>query len=192
MAFIIVYYVSLIINALTSQFNLCARFVLRLCVCVVFFISLCTASHAFERGYNPDSGYINFKLSPPIKEAVDNGIAITFYCKLKVNKSMGLIPWSSEIENHTFILLHHSLSNRYLVRINNIETPKNFHTIGEATNFIMEKSIKFFKQYSAQRTSTQMRLSLNKFKLPGPIRLNAFIADYWNIDTGWVSWSSEI
>ena len=165
---------------------------MRLCLCVALCGVAASNVLGFERGHNPDSAYVNLALSPKIKEAVDNGIVITFDCKLKVNKSFAKINWASQTQAHRFMLVHHSLSNRYLVHINNSETPKNFHTIGEATNFIMETSLKFFSEYSIERSQTYMRLSLNKFKLPGPIRLNAFIAEHWNIDTGWVPWSSEI
>lgn len=193
MAFIIVYFVRLIINALNTPYH--ARLVhILLIISVCAFVSglFSTATRAFEPGQSADNSIIDFKLSPSIKEAVDNGIIITFECKLKTNKSIGFIAWPSQVQHHTFVLKQHLLSNRYLVHIDYIETPKIFPTIGEATDFITESSVNFFTQYSIAKKDTQMRLFLNKFKLPGPIRLNAFIADHWDIDTGWISWSSEI
>ena len=159
---------------------------------VMFAITaLCTSSMAiaFERGYNSDSGNKNITLSTQVKKAIDSGVALTFQCNLRINKTLGLLSWPEGSVQHSFLLTHHSLSNRYLVHTNGGSAPKNFHSIRAATDYITEQSIKFFDTYSSDKENTQMRVAIDKFKLPGPIRLNAFIADDWNIDTGWISWT---
>ena len=194
MVFITVYYAKLIIKTLHAQNRLYkhgTKLSIRLCLLILHLL-FSTSVIAFERGHNADSGYNDFILSAEVKEAVDNGIVLSFECKLKINKTLAFISWASQKETHVFSLTHNSLSNRYLVRVNGNERPKHFDSIGEATNFIIDQSTTFFRHYSSDKRDTQMRLTLNKFKLPGPIRLNAFIADYWNIDTGWISWALEI
>jgi len=189
MDFIIAYYVKLIINILTFHNNTLARSIKTLCVLLCLTFS--SASLSYERGHTSGDAYQAFKLSTQIKDAVDNGIELSFDCKFKVNKQVGFISWPKKQREHLFSLTYHALSNLYLVRINESNIPENFHSIGEATNYIMEKSDTFFTQYSNNKRNTQMRLSLNKFKLPGPIRLSAFTAPHWDIDTGWIPWSPE-
>ena len=146
---------------------------------------------AYERGHRSGDAYHALNLSPKIREAVDNGIELNFDCRLKVNKQVGFISWPKKQREHVFSLTHHALSNLYLVRVDESDFPENFHSIGEATNFIMEQSETLFAQYSSNKKNTQMRLSLNKFELPGPIRFSAFTAPHWDIDTGWISWAPE-
>jgi len=194
MVFITVYYAKKIINTLTIKKhwpNISSiKLLIGLCL-TAFHLTFSTMSAAFERGHNADSGYNEFQLSDEIKGAVDSGIVLSFECELKTNKELFFIPWPKQKRNHTFTLTYNSLSNSYLVRVDGSERPKNFHSIGEASDFIIEQSMTFFSLYSSNKNNTQMRLSLNRYKLPGPIRLNAFIADHWNIDTDWISWIPE-
>jgi len=192
MAFITVYYEKPIINTSSNKHLLINTMMLFRMWVAAFCLTYHASSAAYELGHSPDSGFKNIKLSQQAKDAVDNGITLILDCTLKTSKKIGFISWPEKKENHTFSLTRHSLSNRYLVRTNNAITPKNFHTIGEATSYIIEQSQTFFNLYSNDKDSAQMRLSLNKFKLPGPIRLNAFTASHWNFDTGWILWSSEI
>lgn len=158
----------------------------------VFCLFACTQLSAYEIGRNSVNAPFDIKLSTQVKEAVDNGIVLNFECELAKSKKLGPISWASNQKKILFRLTHHSLSNRYLVHYNEFQAPKNFDSASEATTFITEQSIKLFRQFSAENSNTVMRLSLNKFKLLGPMRLNAFISEQWNIDTGWISWSRDI
>jgi len=40
-------------------------------------------------------------------------------------------------------------------------------------------------------SSQKMRLRLSKTKLPGPMRLTAFITSAWDLNSGWKSWQSD-
>jgi len=147
---------------------------------------------AYETGQNSLNDYFRIQLSNQVKEAVDNGIVLNFDCELSNHTQWSFLKFPKNKKRHQFNLTHHSLSNRYLVRFNDVQAPKNFKSASEATAFITEKSIDFFRQYANKHNDAQMRLSLNKYKLLGPIRLNAFISEPWNIDTGWISWSPDI
>jgi len=155
-----------------------------------FFIS--APSYTYETGQLPGINSYKINLSSDVKNALDNGITLTLDCELKTEKTLWLLSIPQNQVKYSFTLTHHSLSNRYLVRYIGAQTPKNFDSAGEATDFISEQSIKFLNQYANKQSDAKMRLSLNKFKLLGPMRLNAFIAKQWDIDTGWISWSPEI
>lgn len=155
-----------------------------------FFVN--TSSHAYETGQRSYVGSYKINLSSDVKDALDNGITLTFDCELKTEKKIWLFALPQNKIKHNFTLNYHSLSNRYLVRYFGAQAPKNFASSGEATEFISEQSVKFLNQYASKQSGAKMRLSLNKFKLLGPMRLNAFIAKQWNIDTGWILWSPEI
>jgi len=157
---------------------------------LILFIS--TSSYAYETGQSIESASYKINLSSDVKEALDNGITLTFDCELKTEKKLWLLSLAQNQIKYKFTLTHHSLSNRYLVQYIEAQPPKNFYSAREAIEFINEQSIKFLNQYASKQNAAKMRLSLNKFKLLGPMRLNAFIAKQWDIDTGWISWSHEI
>jgi len=157
---------------------------------VFFFIN--APSFAYETGQISGVNSYKITLSSDVKDALDNGITLTFDCELKTEKKLWLLSLPQNQVKYSFTLTHHSLSNRYLVHYVGAQPPKNFASAGEATDFISEKAIKFLNQYTSKQNDAKMRLSLNKFKLLGPMRLNAFVAEQWDIDTGWISWSPEI
>ena len=159
---------------------------------MLFYSCFTVSSLAYEANQHLNEKSYKITLSSDVKDALDNGITLTFDCEIKTIKKIWFLSIPKNQIKYNFILTHHSLSNRYLVHYTDSQPPKNFGTASEATNFISEQSIKLLNQYASQKSDARMRLSLNKFKLLGPMRLNAFIAKQWSIDTGWVSWSSEV
>ena len=159
---------------------------------MLFYFCIHTTSLAYNSNQHSSEKSYKITLSADVKEALDNGITLTFDCEIKTEKKIWFLTLPQNQLKYNFILTHHSLSNRYLVHYTESQPPKNFGSASEATDFISEQSIKLLNQYASQQSDAKMRLSLNKFKLLGPMRLNAFIAKQWSIDTGWGSWSSEI
>ena len=159
---------------------------------ILFHCFFNSPSHAYETGKIADAVSYKIKLSNDVKDALNNGITLTFDCELKTELKLWLFALPQKKQNHIFTLTHHSLSNRYLVHFTDAQPPKNFDSANEAVEFISEQSVKFLSRFSNDQNETKMRLSLNKFKLLGPMRLNAFIAPQWDIDTGWISWAPEI
>ena len=159
------------------------------CLCFIFSQALTYASIsvAFSNKQNLE----NLKLSTEVKDALDNGISLTFDCLIQNNKHIWFLSIPQDRQKNSFTLTHHSLSNRYLVSQADFLIPKNFDSAENAIAFIKEQTIKLFDNYSAKNATTTIRLSLNKYKLLGPMRLNAFIAQQWNIDSGWISWTTE-
>ena len=133
---------------------------------------------------------INIKLSDEINQAINSGVALSFSCQLAVRESFWLFSINKQQKNHHFSLTRHALSNRYIVKYDKLDTPYIFRTISEATNHITLQAESLLELYSNEQTPFSIRVSLNKFELPGPMRLYAFISESWNLDTGWIVWNS--
>lgn len=133
---------------------------------------------------------INIKLSDEIHHAINSGVALSFTCQLAIRESFWLFSINRKQKDHNFLLTRHALSNRYLVKQDKLDTPHIFRTISEATNYIAFQSETLLEFYSNDQNRFSIRVLLNKFDLPGPMRLNAFISESWNLDTGWVLWKS--
>ena len=160
-------------------------------VLIGMFISL-TAQPGFAqaREQQPGVGSFNFELSDQAQEAVNNGVTLSFDCELAIRQSYWLFTTEKQTKHHQFILVRQALSNRYIVKQDTLDTPHLFRTISEASSYITEHAANLLVAYSTNEQSYSMRLSLNKYKLPAPMRLNAFFSDDWDLDTGWVVWQS--
>jgi len=129
-------------------------------------------------------------LSEESQQAIDNGVPLTFICEIAMQRKFVFFTWSKTLHTHRFMVSRHALSNRYLVRLNKAQKPKIFASIAQTMAYISRTSVELFNTHTAQQSKYKMRLSLSKYELPGPMRLNAFISSNWNLDTGWIAWAS--
>lgn len=131
-------------------------------------------------------------LSEESQQAINNGVPLTFICEFAMQKKFAFFTWSEAHDTHRFMVSRHALSNRYLVRLNKAQKPKIFASITQTMAYISRTSKQLFANYADQQSKYKMRLSLSKYELPGPMRLNAFISSDWDLDTGWIAWASEV
>ena len=131
---------------------------------------------------------INLKLSNEVQGAIQNGVTIMFRCQYAERKTFWFLSRSANIKQHHFSLKRHALSNQYIVKRIDLDALKLFRSLDEATRYIAAQSVLLLEFYHDSDTLNSMRLSLNKFDLPAPMRLNAFLSSAWAVDTGWLLW----
>jgi hypothetical protein len=150
-------------------------------------------SNASSAQIKPSTTYdsaenFSFKLSTEAQDAIQNGVAISFRCLFAKRQTIWFIERSSNVKEHRFSLMRHALSNRYIVKQDELDTPHIFRSLAEANNYIAVQTVLLLEHYNDSNNSYSLRLSLNKFDLPGPMRLNAFLSNAWDFDTGWILW----
>ncbi len=133
---------------------------------------------------------LDLDLSSEALSAVDAGVELSFTCRYAVRESWWIFSRERVSKEHNFTLSRHALSNSYMVKRDAYDTPHISRSATEATNFIAAEARKLLESYSSSALPYSMRISLNKFDLPTPMRLKAFIADAWDVDTGWIRWAS--
>lgn len=138
---------------------------------------------------NADSFTISLTGQP--QEAVESGVALTFHCDFAMIKRIFFLSWAEKSRKHSFVVTHHALSNRYIVNHNDGQHRHSFRSLDASMNYLAGEAQRLYKNYLEQNADYEIRLSLSKFELPGPIRLSAFLASDWDLDTGWVKWESE-
>lgn len=134
---------------------------------------------------------LNLSLSEDVQEAINHGVSLTFVCEFAKHQTWFFLNWQDIQKEHRFVLTHHALSNRYMVQRISQQKPSLFRSLGGAMDFITAQSLSLLDRYSDSQHSYSLRVSLSKYELPGPMRLNAFISSDWNLDTGWISWQSN-
>lgn len=161
---------------------------------VVLFVALfasSVSSTGFAQGIvrNPDG--FSIALKGQAQEAVENGVALTFNCEFAMLNRFLFFTWAEERKQHSFVVTHHALSNRYIVKQNQEQRQHSFRSLDASMNHLAAEAQRLFSNYLESDSRYEIRLSLSKFELPGPIRLSAFLANDWDLDTGWVKWESE-
>ena len=64
-----------------------------------------------------------FSLSNEAQEAINNGVTLAFKCQFAKRSSFGPFSVSRSKRNHRFEVLRHALSNRFIVKRDNLDTP---------------------------------------------------------------------
>lgn len=140
--------------------------------------------------YSAQPEVLNLQLSNEMRRAVDAGIILQFDCTFAKRNTWWQSVFRNENKKHQFQLMRHALSKRFLVRKDAQTVPATFRSIGEAMNFIAAQTRALLETYSSTNEPYSLRVSLNKYRLPAPMRLKAFIAGEWELDTGWIVWTS--
>jgi len=146
-----------------------------------------------------DNRGLKIDLSEDVQAAIDSGVTLTFESQFAHAKYLIFFDWHTEFARHEFQVTRHTLSNRYLVYESNKVEPHIFSSTRETMTYICQASLSSFSNHIAKHQAQQlhlpskhkMRLRLSKTKLPGPMRLTAFIASDWDLDSGWISWQSD-
>jgi hypothetical protein len=133
----------------------------------------------------------SLSLSGQAQEAVENGVSLTFTCDFAMVNRVLFFSWPSQLKQHRFMVSHHALSNRYIVRQDQQQKKHSFRSLNASMNYLSGEAQLLFNAYIEKNPEYEIRLSLSKYELPGPIRLSAFLASDWDLDTGWVKWDSE-
>lgn len=144
-----------------------------------------------QSAINSPSEILSIELSDHAYQAVNSGVLLTIDCEFANIESWFFLTMVNNKKNHQFTLSRHTLSNRYIVKYDDQSTPHMFRSIPEALNFITSQALILLESYSSFDAERRMRISLNKFELPAPMRLQAFLLNQWDLDTGWLAWEYE-
>lgn len=149
-----------------------------------------TPSKAADAGIDYDTGNLSIRLSDQVEQAINNGVELTFICEFAVIRHFLFIKWPEQLKNHRFVVKHHALSNSYLVSNETDKAPKIFRSTTDTMNHIASQALRLFASYQLDNSPHQMRFRLSTYDLPAPMRLNAFVARDWKLNTGWTEWQS--
>lgn len=162
------------------------------CIFIGAFIStLPISASSFAQTQYQSTAKFNLNLSEEVREAVNHGVRLTFVCEFAKDRSWLFLAWQDVQKEHRFVVSYHALSSRYLVQRDSEQSPSLFRSLDGAMDFITAQSLTLLDTYNDTQHSYNLRVSLSKHELPGPMRLNAFISGDWSLDTGWISWQSE-
>ncbi len=147
----------------------------------------------------PSLGKLEVGFTPQMQDALASGVPLSIELDFVYITPRILLDNHSLLVRHEFKLQKHALSNRFMVLHNNEPRPELFATLVGLNDYLSAESLRLFAKYIKEHQATvtsdasvpHLRLVLDKFKLPGPVRLSAFVSNQWEFDTGWITWDLE-
>ncbi|GAB4352447.1 MAG: hypothetical protein Kow006_17010 [Gammaproteobacteria bacterium] len=150
------------------------------------------STHLSEGVYRLNAS-IDYRLSPAVREALENGVPLTVEIQIEVRRDRWY--WLDEevaVLNQYYLLQYHALSRQYLLTSLNSGKQRSFSTLRsalEAMGSLVDIPILDSKLLRPE-TEYQVRLRalLDIESLPAPLRPVAYLSDEWRLVSEWYSW----
>jgi hypothetical protein len=160
------------------------------------YFTVSDASTRLSNGVYLLDASIDFRFSDAAMEALLNGIPLVLEVQIKVERSREWL-WTKTIAalSQRYRLQYHALSERFVVHFLNTDLRQSFAglddallALGEVHEFPMldRRLLQDGDQYTAG-----LRATLVVEELPTPIRLWAYAAEQWRLDSPWYSWQLQ-
>lgn len=145
---------------------------------------------------------ISYQLTPRVKEALENGVPITFFQQIQLLDRTPLlwgwwqwdqVIWETEIR---YELRYHDLSKQYMLHSLDAENHRNFTTLDSALNAmgnIANLTLPPAFTNTTDNIVLQLRSGIDLTALPSPMRPGAMISSKWDLTSEWFEtlWPSD-
>lgn len=177
---------------------------------LVGWICLCLPGAVFAEGYFTvrdartqlkDGVYlldanIDFHFSDASMEALQNGIPLVLEVQIKVERERKWL-WAETVASlsQRYRLQFHALSDRYVVHNLNTDQRQSFTTLDDALYAL--GAVREFPMldhrllHEDSNYTVNLRAALVVEELPTPMRLWAYVADQWRLDSPWYTWQLQ-
>lgn len=136
---------------------------------------------------------IDYQLSVPVRDALNNGVALAFEMQVDILQEREVL-WNTVLAslNQRSRLEYHELSRQYILENLNTGIVETFSTLSSALRSLGE--VEAFPILDAslldpqESYSGQLRVWLELDELPLPIRARAYLSSAWRLDSDWYPW----
>ncbi len=139
------------------------------------------------------SAQVDYKLSPRVIEALQNGVPLVIMLDIKVEqeRSWWLNKNVAELKQG-YMLLYHALSEKYILNNLNSGVQQDFTRIDDAIDElshiqnlpILDANLVNNKNRYFVRLHTYLDLEA----LPAPVRPLAYLSAHWRLESDWYQW----
>ena len=150
----------------------------------------------FDQGVIQLYARVEYPLNPAIKEALQDGVTLTFDVEARVDRVRRL--WfDSNVVDLTLRreLAYHVVTDRFVVRDVRSGDQQSFDTLNEALAYLGKVDnwpILVEPQLDGGRYIISVRAGVRRGKLPASLRALLFWTDDWQRVSKWYSWSLPV
>jgi hypothetical protein len=139
------------------------------------------------------SGQISYPLTPRVKEALHNGVPITFEQEFELIDStpiLGYWHWDDVLWNTTlrFQLRFHALTQQYILESLETRHSQSFTSLESALRIMGEiNNLPLPPRFTEQTDDLvfRVRSGIDLNALPTPMRPGALVSSKWQLDSPW-------
>ncbi|RLA00294.1 MAG: DUF4390 domain-containing protein [Gammaproteobacteria bacterium] len=137
---------------------------------------------------------ISYPLTPRVKEAISNGVPITFLQQLELVHSIAIFGkywqwdktlWTTSLR---YELRYHALTEQYVLKALDTEHYRNFPSLDSALTALGTiKEVSLPPEHLANTDGLifQIRSGLDLYALPTPMRPGALLSNKWQVTSPW-------
>jgi hypothetical protein len=148
------------------------------------------AAISVEKGVYLLKADVDFVLSPPVREALLNGVSLVFVLEIVV---LEYNDWwlNSQVAylEQRYSLGYQALSRQYVVENINTGVQESFPDLGSALRHLGDVvDFPFIDSTLLDRSNKhilEIRVSLDVDELPLPLRVRTYLSSDWDLDTDW-------
>jgi hypothetical protein len=142
--------------------------------------------------YNLDAA-IDYDLTPPVQEALLNGVDLVFEMQIEVYRWRGWLPdYNIAVLSQRYRLVYHALSQQFVVQNLNTGVQHTFPDLYSALDHqglinnlpVLDASL----LKADERYYGRLRVVLALNELPLPMRFRAYTSGDWRLSSPWRRW----
>lgn len=139
------------------------------------------------------SAQVDYKLSPRVIEALQNGVPLVIMLDIKVEqeRSWWLNKNVAELKQG-YMLLYHALSEKYILNNLNSGVQQDFTRIEDAIDELSHIQnlpiIDANLVNNKNRYFVRLHTYLDLEALPAPVRPLAYLSTHWRLESDWYQW----
>lgn len=136
---------------------------------------------------------LDYRLTEPVREALENGVALIFELEIEVREPRRWL-WDKDIARLTqrYAVSYHALSSRYVLRNLNSGESRSFSSeygvlraLGDISRLpLIDRQL--LEQDAVYEIALRARLDLEM--LPPPLRTVAYVSPNWRLVSEWKTW----
>ena len=149
-------------------------------------------AHLTDGVYRLDAR-LSLSLNAGVEEALNNGVPITISVDIEVLETYPWLPDQTVASlEQRYLLRHHALSERYLVKNLNTGLQSSYSYLDEALGSIESlREIPILDQHLLAPGNDyygRVRVRLDRESLPSPLRAISYISRDWQLKSDWLEW----
>ena len=136
---------------------------------------------------------LNLVFTEPLQEAVDHGVTLQLVTEFGSPRERWFGRQITVLKEFRYFLSRNALSGRYVIYQQDSNQTRTFPSLTDALEHISIPPIVLISAAEVKNSDNlAVRAYVDTYKLPSPLRLQAFFSRRWSLDTDWTLWPIQL
>ncbi len=136
---------------------------------------------------------LNLVFTEPLTQAVDHGVTLELVTEFGIPRERWYGRQIESLKELRYFLSRSALSGRYVIYQQDRDETRTFPSLTKALEHISIPPILLVPTTDVLNADDlAVRTYVDTYKLPSPLRLQAFFSQRWSLDSGWTLWPIQL